>query len=117
MIVYRYALSTYFIVGLTQYVPTGSSNIAATARTTTTNRKKNNNINNNAQGKDSVGLGDAENILVYKIPASQVANTHFSPILDSLVRSIFFFFKYRDDTIFCFNLKPCSIARISDYLS
>jgi hypothetical protein len=70
-----------------QYVPTGSSTIAAaagtaTADTTTKNRKK---TNNKSQEKDSVGLGDAENIMFYRIPASQVENTTFYPVLDSMV--------------------------------
>jgi hypothetical protein len=69
-----------------QYVPTGSSNITGTATAsgtaaTTKNRKK-------ANDKTQVGLGDAENLLVYGIPASQVKVTHFYPILDSMVRTL-----------------------------
>ena len=82
----RYALSTYFIEGLVQYIPTSSSGLptatATAADTTAKNRKK----DANNKSKDSVGLGDAENLLIARIPASQVENTTFFKNLDSLVR-------------------------------
>jgi hypothetical protein len=94
LLFYRYALSTYFIEGLVQYIPTGSSNITPTATsgaaiTTAKNRKQ---VNNNKL-KDKGGLGDAENLMVYRVPASQVQRILFFPILDSMVRlEIFFIF-------------------------
>ena len=71
----RFSLSTRFIEGLKQFVPTAASSATGTP----SEKKKASNT------KASVGLGDAENLIVYPIPRSQVESSLHAQILDRLV--------------------------------